>query len=151
MKKRANQPGAFLRIRLADGSFAYARELEHPYLAFYNYRSKTPEVDLNVIANKPVLFSVAVRRRDDSWETLGTMPLVGEVSKPIVQFTQDIADPSQCTIFDTAGMERDATPEECVGLERASVWESHGIEERLLDTFLVRPNEEEVRSRVRLR
>jgi hypothetical protein len=60
------------------------------------------------------------------------MPLVGEVSKPIVQFTQDVADPSQCTIFDTAGMERDATPEECVGLERASVWESHGIGEKLL-------------------
>jgi hypothetical protein len=58
MKKRANQPGAFLRIRPADGSFAYARELEHPYFAFYNYRSETPEFDLNVIANKPCFLAL---------------------------------------------------------------------------------------------
>jgi hypothetical protein len=46
-----------------------------------------------------------------------------------------------CTIYDTDGLERDATPEEYVGLERAAVWEAHHIETRLLDTFEGRPNE----------
>ena len=56
-------------------------------------------------------------------------------SEPVVRFTQELADFRKCTIFDSAGRERPATPEECVGLERAEVWEIQHIEDRLLDTF----------------
>ncbi|WP_395358305.1 hypothetical protein ACHGLA_01160 [Streptomyces sp. YH02] len=43
-----------------------------------------------------------------------------------------------------------AAPEECVGLERAAVWDAHHIERRLLDTFLGLPNQDERDARVRL-
>lgn len=143
--------GTFLRIPLPDGSFAYGRAQSNPYIAFYNHRTSEPTSDLDEIASKPILFSQAVRNKGlESWTIIGQRPLQGKVSEPVVMFMQELADFRKCTIFDSAGMEREAQPEECIGIERAAVWEAHQIEERLLDTFMGRANEHEIRSRVRL-
>jgi hypothetical protein len=145
------QAGTFIRIPLNDGSFGYGRILSNPYVAFYNYRTMEPFFDLVVIGSKPLLFTQAVRLFDyNRWGNIGWDDLDGEVAKPVVRFVQDIIDFKKCTIFDTEGMRRDAVPEECIGLERAAVWEMHHIEERLLDTFMGRPNEAEIQARVRL-
>lgn len=48
-------------------------------------------------------------------------------------------------------MSRRADPQECVGLERLVVWEEVGVEERLLDTFMGRPNDTAERLKVRLK
>lgn len=153
MKKKSKHAiGAFVRIRLPDGSFAYGRLLEHPYVAFYDHRTAEPSSDIRTIASRSVLFKQAVRTSGiKNWEQLGKEELQGAVAEPVVAFMQDLAEFRKCVIFDTAGNRRDATPEECVGLERASVSEAHGLEERLLDTFMGRPNQEELRSRVRLK
>lgn len=144
--------GTFVRVPLADGSFGYGRVLANPYIAFYNYRTTEPSTDLDEIASKPILFTQAVRLFDyKRWANIGHRKLEGELTKPVVRFMQDLADYRKCTIFDSAGMERQATPEECVGLERAAVWDPHHIEQRLLDTFMGLPNEHEMESRVRLR
>jgi len=126
--------------------------LEAPFAAFYDYRTLEPSADLDAIASKPVLFRLAVRRKNwENWEHIGSKPLEGAVAEPVVMFDQDVADFRRCTIWDTLGNARAATPEECVGIERGSVWDTHGIEERLLDTFMGRPNDEEVHDRVRLK
>jgi len=57
----------------------------------------------------------------------------------------------RCTLFDTAGNERAAEPQECMGLERAAVWEQSSVEQRLLDAFQGRPNADEEHLKVRLR
>jgi len=146
------KPGTFIRIPLTDGSFAYGRILSGPYVALYNYRTSEASADCAAIATQPLLFTQAVRLpAGDRWPELGWQPLAGEVAKPVVQFTQDIMDFTKCTVFDTAGMVRDVRPEDCVGLERASVWDAHHIEGRLLDTFLGRPNVAELHARVRLK
>lgn len=152
--KRAymHKPGSFLRIPLSDATYAYARELEAPFTAFYNHRTASPSNDLDEIANKPVLFRVAVRMSDPTrWERIGTKPLEGAVAAPVVGFHQEIGDFRKCVIFDNVGNERSATPEECIGLERDAVWNQEHIEERLLDTFMGRPNATEQHLRVRLR
>lgn len=142
--------GTFFRIPLEDGSFGYGRALADPYTAFYNYRTTEPTSDLDEIAKQPVLFKLCVRIFDsDGWTDLGVRPLEDEVARPVVSFMQSLGDYRKCTIFDSTGMERRVTPEECVGIERASVWDAPNIAERLLDTFMGRPNEEEIRSRVR--
>ena len=144
-------PGTFVRIPLAEGSFAYGRELSDPYVAFYNDKTPQPSSDLDVIAAQPLLFTQAVRLFDyERWANIGTRNLEGEVARPVVRFMQDLGDFRRCTVFDSAGMEKKVGPEACVGLERAAVWDVHHIEERLLDTFQGRPNEHEVRARVRL-
>ncbi|MGE5827721.1 MAG: hypothetical protein ACM30G_05065 [Micromonosporaceae bacterium] len=72
------------------------------------------------------------------------------MAKPVVKFMQDVADFRKCVIFDTAGMRREVSPQECVGLERAAAWEPDQVERRLLDTFLGWPNQDELQLRVRL-
>ena len=152
MKTPRHEPGAFLRIPLADGTFAYGRHLEAPYTAFYHYRAPDPSTDLDTIESKPVLFRLAVRTLTmKGWERIGSRELRGELAEPVVAFHQEIGDFRKCIIFDTIGNERAATPEECVGLERDAVWEARHIEQRLLDTFEGRPNETEQRLRVRLK
>ena len=144
-------PGTFIRIPLADGSFGYGRILSDPYVALYNYRTLEPSADVDVIGIQPILFTQAVRHLgQDRWINIGRRELVGDVAKPVVRFRQDVADFRNCTIFDSEGMRRQVAPEECVGLERASVWDPHHIERRLLDAFMGRPNEDEIRARVRL-
>ena len=151
MRKKTYKPGTFLRIPLGDGTFAYGRQLEQPYKAFYNYRTSIPSDDLDTIEKKPVLFRQTVRVLDsDKWEVIGIRNLEGEVTEPVVRFHQEIGDYRKCTIFDSLGNERLATPEECIGLERQAVWDAHHIEERLLDTFEGRPSEAEIQDRVRL-
>lgn len=73
------------------------------------------------------------------------------MAQPVVRFHQDVANFRDCTIFDSAGNERAAEPQECIGLERDAVWEQHGVEHRLLDAFLGRPNASMEHLRVRLR
>jgi Immunity protein 26 len=152
MGRQKQQIGAFVRIALADGSFGYGRLLERPYAAFYNYRTTSPDADLDRIASQPVLFKTAVRHLAlDAWEFIGWRALEEHLTQPLVQFRQDVGDFRRCTIFDTAGNKRAAEPQECVGLERAAVWEQEHIEERLLDAFQGRLNEDWERMKVRLR
>ena len=146
-----HRPGSFLRIPLADGSFGYGRVLEPPHDAFYEYRTKSPDSDLDRIASKPILFRIAIRHTDLSpWEVIGWREIEGALAQPIVQFRQDVGNFRRCTIFDTVGNVRNAEPQECVGLERLAVWEQSDVEERLLDTFMGRPNETVEHLKVRL-
>jgi hypothetical protein len=146
------EPGTFLRIPLADGSFGYGRTLVIPFVAYYDHRTQTPDSDLDRIASKPILFKVAVRyRKPNSYKIIGWKALDENLTQPIVQFMQDVGDFRRCTIFDTAGSSRNADPQECVGLERMAVWEETNVEERLLDTFMGRPNFSVEHMKVRLR
>jgi immunity protein 26 of polymorphic toxin system len=152
MPKQRHKPGSFVRIALADGSFGYGRLLESPYAAFYQHRTMSPDPDLDGIGASPVLFKTAVRHLAlDSWELIGWRELEEHLRQPLVRFMQDVGDFRRCTIFDTAGNSRAAEPQECVGLERAAVWEQDSIEERLLDALLGRPNAAEEHLKVRLR
>lgn len=152
MRNQLHKQGTFVRITLSDGSFGYGRLLETPYAAFYQYRTSEPDSDLDRIASKPVLFKTAVRILAlGSWEFIGQRELEDHLAQPLVRFTQDIGDFRKCVIWDTAGNERAAEPHECIGLERAAVWEQHSIEERLLDTFMGRPNDSVEHLKVRLK
>ncbi|PTL79535.1 Imm26 family immunity protein [Vitiosangium sp. GDMCC 1.1324] len=140
------KPGTFLRIPLVDGSFGYGRVLELPFDAFYEYRTESPDSDLDRIASKPILFRIAVRHLEpNSWESIGRREIEERLTQPIIQFHMEVGPFRRCTIFDSIGNEREASPQECIGLEPSAVWESHGVEERLLDAFMGRPNDSLVR------
>ena len=151
MRRVSSPIGSIVRIPLPDDSFGYARVIVSPYFAFYDYRTTTPSNELDVIVVRPVLFRAVVSEKGlGDWKVIGVMPLMGEVTEPVVAFRQDVRDFRECLIFDTNGHERAASPEECIGIERQAVWEVHHIEERLLDAFEGRPNSTEVFLRVRL-
>lgn len=142
----AHKPGSFLRIHLPDGSFGYGRILELPFEAFYDYRTTSPDEDLDRISSKPVLFRIVVRYpHPKSWKLIGWKEVEEHLKQPIVQFRMEVGPLRRCTIFDSIGNVREANPKECIGLEPSAVWEAHGVEERLLDAFMGRPNNSLVR------
>lgn len=145
------KPGTFLRFPLADGSFGYGRALEPLHDAFYEHRTESPDSDLERIASKPNLFRIAVRHEERSdWDAIGWSEIDERLAQPIVHFRQALGDFRRCTIFDTVGNSRSAEPQECVGIERLTVWEQLGVEIRLFDTFMGRPNATVERLKVRL-
>jgi hypothetical protein len=151
MPDKDHTPGAFVRIPFRDGSFGYGRLLNPPFAAFYDLHSAAAVSDLNAIAARPVLFIVAIHWASlDNWQVIGNLKLEKSMQQPVVQFMQDLADYRKCQIVDSEGSSTDATPEECMGLERAAVWNALHVETRLLDTFAGRPNTSVERARVRL-
>ena len=136
-----HKPGSFWRIPLPDGSFGYGRVLEWHFDAFYNHRTAEPDADLDRIASKPILFRIMVRHPyPKSWEIIGWREIEERLTQPVVQFNMEVGPLRRCWIFDSLGNEREASPKECIGLEPATVWEHHGVEKRLLDAFMGRPN-----------
>jgi hypothetical protein len=136
-----HKPGSFWRIPLPDGSFGYGRVLEWHFDAFYNYRTTEPDADLDRIASKLILFRIMVRYPyPKSWELIGWREIEERLTQPVVQFHMEVGPLRRCWIFDSLGNEREASPEECIGIEPATVWEPHGVEKRLLDAFMGRPN-----------
>ncbi|ATB33609.1 immunity 26/phosphotriesterase HocA family protein [Melittangium boletus] len=152
MSKQRHKAGTFVRLALADGSFGYGRLLAPPYLAFYNLRTESPDADVDGIASRSVLFKIAVNLLAlKAWEPIGWRELEEDLIQPLVQFRQDVGDFRRCTIFDTTGNKRAAEPQDCVGLERAAVWEQASVEERLLDALRGRLNSAVEHLKVRLR
>lgn len=72
MLKEIHKPGTILLIPLADGFFGYGRALGDLDCAFYNYRTMSPESDLDRIASNPVLFKIAARHLAlKAWKVIG--------------------------------------------------------------------------------
>jgi len=140
-KKKTIPAGTFLRLSLPDGTFGYARVLEPPYTAFYRYQTNDPDADLDRISSHPVAFIVTVNASAEAtWEVIGHRDLEPDLEKPVVFFRQDEASYRNCTIYDSVGNTRRATPEECEGLERSAAWEDGAVKQRLVDMFAGRTN-----------
>lgn len=85
IKRKLNQykPRSFVSIPLSDGSFAYGRVPESPYVAFYNFRTQELCNDLDKIDGHPILFRQCVL--PTLWEII-IAPLMGEAALPVVTF-----------------------------------------------------------------
>jgi hypothetical protein len=138
---RRATPGNVIKIVLSDGSHTYARELRHPFVAVYDARDVS-ETDVAQIVKRPILFVVAVHDSAFSgWKKVAFQPLEeGEAEVPL-RFMQNIADPNKCRIVDGNGVAREATPDECEGLERVAVWDPEHVDERLLAHFRGEPSQ----------
>lgn len=67
------------------------------------------------------------------WPVVGRAPLDKGFTLPL-QFIQDPLNKNSFSIYDN-GQIRRATRQECIGLERAAVWEPEHVEERLRDHY----------------
>lgn len=148
-KKKRNSyvAGAVIQIHLSNEKAAYGRILGG-IVAIYNFVSKKSEktIPLESIIDQPILFYCTIY---ESIVTKGIFEIIGniEVSEEDIRhippgFTQDLANINDCVIFyhDDRIPQRKATPQECIGLERSSVWDESNIIERIEDHFLGRKN-----------
>lgn len=142
--KRRGAPGDIVRIDIGDGRHTYGVLLTDPYMAVYDL----PTIDDDEppgpadVLGRPVLFIVAVYDRAIGldWPVVGRVPAGSTVPTVPERFTQDLFNLQRCKIIDVDGNMRPATPEECVGLERAAVWEVEHVAERIRDHYAGRTN-----------
>jgi hypothetical protein len=132
--------GDIVKIPLGDGWQCYARVLPEAALAFYDSRNNR-DLPIEKVIERPVLFVVPVMHhaiKGGRWPVIGHIPLDDQVKSP-PRFIQDPLDKNIFRIYENGKM-RPATREECVGLERAAVWEPEHVEDRLRDHYAGRKN-----------
>lgn len=136
--------GAFIEIALTNGKFSYGRILGKASYAFYNIYSESKIIDIDFIKGNKVLFIVGVYDHaitKNRWKIIGISELEGGLNKIPFKFIQDDFEPTQLEIYNpNTGAISPAKKEQCIGLERAAVWEPEHVEERIIDYFEGRPN-----------
>ncbi len=135
-KKQRRVVGAVLQVPLGDGSHVYAQTLAEADFAFFDHRSDR-SVSVPEVVVMPVLFRVAVHKSawvDGRWPRVGAADVRPDLTKPTARFIQDPLHPSRFQIY-VAGEIREASKQECVGLERCAVWDPQHVEDRLRDHY----------------
>lgn len=141
-RRQRRTPGDFVRIPLQDGNHTYGRVLEEPLVAFYDAMT-TVDLDLGSLASRPILFRLCVQNSAITrgrWPVIGSTPLTPDLVRPPVFFRQDAIDPALFFLHHLDGHETPASRQQCIGLERAAVWDPEHVEDRLHDHYLGRPN-----------
>lgn len=140
MRKRIT-PGDVVEVRLSDTTHSYARVLTHASYGFYDFCG-AEEPDLQRIVELPIIFFAAVRDsavKSGRWPIRGHVPLDGKLVPP-PKFIQDPLQQNSFSIYQNDGTISEASRSQCVGLERAAVWDPEQIEDRLQDHFAGRSN-----------
>ena len=146
-RRQSYVAGAVIQINLRNEKAAYGRILGG-IIAIYDFVSKKSEktVPVKSIIDHPILFYCTIY---ESVVTKGIFEIIEQidVSEEDIRhippgFTQDLANINDCVIFyhDDRIPQFKATPQECIGLERSSVWDESNIIERIEDHFLGRKN-----------
>ncbi|AFD06632.1 immunity 26/phosphotriesterase HocA family protein [Solitalea canadensis] len=142
MKKQTRTIGSIVKIELNNGYHTYGRVLSDASFAIYDCRTNIEIQDPEIIVQKPILFIVAVYDsavKNGRWLKVFNLPLEKELERLPFKYIQDKLDPNKFQIYDNGNI-RPASKEECVGLERAAVWEPEHVEERIIDYYEGRNN-----------
>jgi hypothetical protein len=134
--------GDVVMIDLGDGFHSYARVLPEALFAFYDGRFEgdipiVKIISLSVLFQVPVMDHAVKRGR---WKIIGNAALEDFLLNPPPRFIQDPLRKDVFEIYEKGGRIRPATKDECIGLERAAVWEPTHIEDRLRDHYAGRKN-----------
>jgi len=115
--------GSILEITLPDGGVALCQMLVEPEFAFFSPSNRDE-----------LLFRLWVHKSaytNGRWKKIGNAEIPAYLSSEVPRFKQD-AISGKLSIYQN-GQERPATASECVGLERAAVWDAMHVEERISD------------------
>ncbi|MEO1081754.1 MAG: hypothetical protein AAFY29_19505 [Pseudomonadota bacterium] len=117
------QKGDILEIGLPHGGTSICQMLDQPEIAFFSPNDPSQ-----------VLFRLWVHKSTyctGRWKKVGKSDIPPELAVDVPRFKQDPLDGSLSIYL--SGEERPATEEECLGLERAAVWEANHVEDRIAD------------------
>ena len=140
--------GLIVKVPLGTQSVAYGLTLKEPLIAFFEKEfpeSSRPKP--NEILDLPVLFILMVMNYA---VTSGRWPIIYKVKIPqslakVPAFFKKDSRIGNLSIYQEVPelaplYERPASHAECIGLERAAVWDPEHVEDRLRDRFAGRPN-----------
>lgn len=145
MKRQRITEGAILEINIENDYYVYAQILVKGLgYAFFDYRSKQHLTDLDELLKCEILFIVMVYNdvvTQGKWIKVGKLRIRQDLLVQPMKFIQDSTNPDKFELYNpNTGEIVNATKAECVGLERASVWESNHVEDRIRDHYLGVPN-----------
>ena len=145
MKRQQWTPGAIVSIELTPDLYAFAQLLPNYIAAFYHFFSPKKEENVAEIVKSPVIFYMSVYRSavaSGRWVKIGKTPPPGiSIFDVPNQFIQDAITKKDFSLYNMAtGEVTPASREQCIGLERTSVWEDVHIEERLTSFYLGKPS-----------
>ena len=129
--------GSIIKVPLNEDYHTYARILPGTSFAFYDHRTTDEIEDLTKIISSPILFIISVQNyaiTRGRWLKIGKIPLEESLLKEPPRFVQDALNPEIFEIVEN-GNRRKATIEECMGLERLSVWQPAAVEKRLIEHY----------------
>ena len=141
MKRQKRTAGAVVKIPFDGKWFTYGQILDDAEVIIFDARTDC-ELSMDEITNQPIICRVAVSYHaitKGRWLKVGKYPISEELKKPIPKYIQDILQPDRFEIY-CDGIIRPSTREECIGLERAAVWEPEHVEERIRDHYSGKQN-----------
>lgn len=136
--------GSIVAINLSDNRTVFGRLVPSiaTIIAVYSYihpTDKINDLDIRKILTSNILFYCGIYRdllKKGIFKVVDIVPFsIQEVSDIPPFFLQSINDIQRCKVFWIDGREREAKPEECVGLEKSSVWDEKGLRKRIEDTL----------------
>jgi hypothetical protein len=151
MVRKRFGPGSVMAIELETGQYTYGLIRNYIEVSYFKLITEQIIFDLESIVESEVLFSVSTcKTAFKKWEKIGQVELSSEMKKYMVTFMQSDTNFERCSISNENGDEYKATPEECIGLERDSVWRAEHVEERILDEIAGRTNKYVENQKVKL-
>ena len=143
MGRQQRTVGAIVEIKLRNNLYSYGRILDKANFAIYDILTEET-LSINEIVKRPVLFIVAVQNdavTTGRWRKIGKLPLEKNLLSLPMKFIQDGLVPNIFKLYDpNTGKTIKATKEDCLGLERAAVWEAKQVEDRIRDYHDEKPN-----------
>jgi hypothetical protein len=144
-QKQQYKEGAIVEINLSNSFKIYGRLLPSYNLCVYDYLidvKKDSEIE-DIIAN-PILFYVGIYKAvitDGYFNIIGLKKLTSQEIKNIPPFfTQSEPNIEKCFLIYYDGSEKQVTPAECIGLEKASVYNDLNVINRIEDHYAGRKN-----------
>jgi Immunity protein 26 len=138
MKKQRRIIGSIHKVVLKSGLHSYIRVLDKASIAAYDILTDQ-DMDMEEIISKKVIFIIAVYNdviTSGKWQKIGYKPLEENLIVLPMKFVQDGLDKSLFSLYEpNTGEMTPARKEDCIGLERASVWDAHHVEDRISDYF----------------
>src|SRR5262245_11440659 len=141
MKRQKRTVGAIVKIPLDGKWFTYGQILDDAEVAVFDARTDC-ELPMDEITSRAIICRVAVSYHaitKGRWLKVGKSPISEEIKVPMPKYIQDILKPDRFEIY-CNGEIRQSTHEECIGLERAAVWEPEHVEERIRDHYSGKQN-----------
>jgi hypothetical protein len=138
--------GSIVKIEISGSRLVFGRLLPGYRIGIYDLI--TSEIDslssIESVIRAPI-FLYCVIYKDVI--TKGVFQIIGfkelsaiDLEKIPPSFTQDLVNIDECVIFYYDGKEKKANPEDCINLERASIWEAKGLIQRIEDFYAGRRN-----------
>lgn len=139
MRRKKLAAGDVYAVPLPSGGFGFGVYCDRDF-AFMALKAEEPIIP-ELLLESPLAFRVYVAvdaPRSGEWRQIGRIALTGPYAQPASYLNKPVGS-DQLYIF-SAGERREATREECRGLELSATWFSFHVEERLDDYLAGREN-----------